>query len=85
MTNEAMKSEQQQRLVRNLLALRMRVSVEQMQSGKWNDDLRAIDDTLAGLGHDMKSVAARAADAIRRAALVPRLARARHAARPARR
>lgn len=73
MTSEAIKMTQQQRLVRNLLALRLHVEVDQMQSGRWNEDLRAIDETLADLGHDMKSVAARAADAVRRAALLPRL------------
>ena len=61
------------RLVRNLLAMRMVLSVEQMQTGKWNDHIEDIDEHLHGLGHDMKSIAARAADGLHRSLVLPRL------------
>jgi hypothetical protein len=74
-----------QRLVRNLLALRMVLAMDQMQTGKWDDRIEEIDEELASLGHDMKSTAACAADGLRRTFLLPRLvnrrARARRATR----
>ena len=70
------------RLVRNLMALRMVLSIEQMQTGKWMEHIEDIDETLAGLGHDMKSTAACAADSMRRAILLPRLVSGRTRARP---
>jgi hypothetical protein len=64
------------RLVRNLLALRMVLALDQMQTGRWADRIEEIDQELAGLGHDMKSTAACAADGLRRAFMLPRLRRA---------
>lgn len=62
------------RLVRNLLALRMVLSLDQMQTGRWDDRIEEIDAELAALGHDMKSTAACAAEGLRRTFLLPRLA-----------
>lgn len=62
------------RLVRNLLALRMVLALEQMQTGRWSDRIEEIDQELATLGHDMKSTAACAAEGLRRTFLLPRLA-----------
>jgi hypothetical protein len=62
------------RLVRNLLALRMVLAMDQMQTGKWSDRIAEIDEELASLGHDMKSTVACAAEGLRRAFLLPRLA-----------
>ena len=72
------------RLVRNLLALRMVLSMDQMQTGKWSDRIEEIDEELATLGHDMKSTAACAAEGLRRMFLLPRLVnrRSRAAHRP---
>jgi hypothetical protein len=72
------------RLVRNLLALRMVLSIDQMQTGKWGDGIEEIDEELAALGHDMKSTAACAAEGLRRTFLLPRLVnrRSRAAHRP---
>lgn len=67
--------ERQARLVRNLLALRMVLAMDQMQTGKWDERIDEIDRELARLGHDMKSTAARAAEGLRRTFLLPRLAR----------
>ncbi|MCD6078244.1 MAG: hypothetical protein K0R89_2182 [Ramlibacter sp.] len=61
------------RLVRNLLALRMVLAMDQMQTGRWSDRIEEIDEELAILGHDMKSTAACAADGLRRTFLLPRL------------
>lgn len=61
------------RLVRNLLALRMVLSMDQMQTGKWGDRIEEIDEELANLGHDMNSTAARATEGLRRTFLLPRL------------
>jgi hypothetical protein len=61
------------RLVRNLLALRMVLAMDQMQTGRWSDRIEEIDEELANLGHDMKSTAACAADGLRRTFLLPRL------------
>jgi hypothetical protein len=66
-----------ERLVRNLLAMRTLLALDQMQTGKWSDRIEEIDQELAGLGHDMKSTAACAMDGLRRAFLLPRLAQAR--------
>jgi hypothetical protein len=61
------------RLVRNLLALRMVLSMDQMRTGKWSERIEEIDEELATLGHDMKSTAACAADGLRRSFMLPRL------------
>lgn len=61
------------RLVRNLLALRMVLSMDQMQTGRWSERIEEIDQELATLGHDMKSTAACAAEGLRRTFLLPRL------------
>jgi hypothetical protein len=66
--------ERSARLVRNLLALRMVLAIDQMQTGRWADRIEEIDQELASLGHDMKSTAACAADGLRRASMLPRLA-----------
>jgi hypothetical protein len=65
--------EHKARLVRNLLALRMVLAMEQMQTGRWSDRIEELDQELASLGHDMKSTAASAADGLRRTFLLPRL------------
>jgi hypothetical protein len=62
-----------ERLVRNLLALRMVLAMDQMQTGRWGDRIEELDEELATLGHDMKSTAASAADGLRRSFLLPRL------------
>lgn len=67
------------RLVRNLLALRMVLCMDQMQTGKWDARIDELDAELANLGHDMDSTAARATEGLRRAFLLPRLARRRRA------
>jgi hypothetical protein len=61
------------RLVRNLLALRTVLALDQMQTGRWSERIEEIDQELASLGHDMKSTAACAADGLRRSFLLPRL------------
>jgi len=61
------------RLVRNLLALRTVLAMDQMQTGRWSDRIEELDQELASLGHDMKSTAASAADGLRRSFLLPRL------------
>lgn len=61
------------RLVRNLLALRMVLAMDQMQTGRWSDRIEEIDQELASLGHDMKSTAASATENLRRTFLLPRL------------
>jgi len=61
------------RLVRNLLALRMVLAMDQMQTGRWSDRIEEIDQELASLGHDMKSTAASATESLRRTFLLPRL------------
>ncbi|MCG2595762.1 hypothetical protein LZ009_23535 [Ramlibacter sp. XY19] len=75
------------RLVRNLLALRTVLCMDQMQTGKWGDRIEEIDQELATLGHDMKSTAACATENLRRTFLLPRLVSRRSRAahpRPAR-
>ena len=74
---------QQARLVRNLMALRLVLAVDQMQTGKWSEHIEELDEALASLGRDMKSTAACAADSMRRTWLLPRLVRQR--TRPAHR
>jgi hypothetical protein len=61
------------RLVRNLLALRMVLSMDQMQTGKWDKRIEELDEELASLGHDMNSTANRASEGLRRTFLLPRL------------
>ena len=76
-TNNAMNTEPEEdrnaRLVRNLLALRTVLSMDQMQTGKWGERIEEIDEELAALGHDMKSTAACATESLRRTFLLPRL------------
>lgn len=62
------------RLVRNLLALRMVLVLDQMQTGRSGDRIEELDQELAALGHDMKSIAASATESLRRTFLLPRLA-----------
>lgn len=73
MTGENTSEDRRQRLVRNLMALRLVLSMDQMQTGKWSEHIGEIDETLAGLGHDMQSTAACAAEGMRRTFLLPRL------------
>ena len=84
MTSAPSTEESKARLVRNLLALRTVLALEQMQTGRWSDRIEEIDEELASLGHDMKSTAACAADGLRRMFLLPRLVkrRSRAAHRP---
>ena len=65
--------ERDARLVRNLLALRMVLAMDQMQTGRWSDRIEELDQELASLGHDMKSTAASATENLRRTFLLPRL------------
>lgn len=65
--------ERNARLVRNLLALRTVLALDQMQTGRWADRIEEIDEELATLGHDMKSTAACAVEGLRRSFLLPRL------------
>jgi hypothetical protein len=65
--------ERKARLVRNLLALRMVLEMDQMQSGRWSDRIAELDEELAALGHDMKSTVAAASENLRRTFLLPRL------------
>ncbi|NML42138.1 hypothetical protein HHL11_00155 [Ramlibacter sp. G-1-2-2] len=65
--------ERNARLVRNLLALRTVLSMDQMQTGRWGDRIAEIDEELAALGHDMKSTAACAVEGLRRSYMLPRL------------
>ena len=73
MTDHTIPEEGNDRLIRNLLALRMVLSMDQMQTGRWSDRIEELDQELASLGHDMKSTAASAADGLRRSFLLPRL------------
>jgi hypothetical protein len=61
------------RLVRNLLALRRVLEMDQMQSGHRSDRIDELDEELATLGHDMKSTLATASESLRRTFLLPRL------------
>ena len=71
--NADLEEDRNARLVRNLMALRMVLAMDQMQTGKWSDRIDEIDDELKALGHDMKSTAACAAEGLRRTFLLPRL------------
>ena len=73
MTRTPSHEDRDARLVRNLLALRMVLAMEQMETGRWSDRIEEIDEELATLGHDMKSTAACAAEGLRRTFLLPRL------------
>ena len=73
MTNPDALEDRNARLVRNLLALRMVLAMDQMQTGRWSDRIEEIDEELATLGHDRKSTAASAAEGLRRTILLPRL------------
>jgi hypothetical protein len=72
-TASASTEDRNARLVRNLLALRMVLSMDQMQTGRWSERIEELDEELATLGHDMKSTAACAAEGLRRTFLLPRL------------
>ena len=74
MTASRSTEDHDQRLVRNLLALRMVLAMDQMKTGKWSDRIEKIEEELASLGHDMKSTAACAAGGLRHTFLLPRLA-----------
>ena len=85
MTDTSFPEDRNARLVRNLLALRTVLAMDQMQTGRWSDRIEEIDEELASLGHDMKSTAASATESLRRTFLLPRLVnrRKRAAHRPA--
>lgn len=72
-TDTTFPEDRKARLVRNLLALRMVLAMDQMQTGRWSDRIEEIDQELASLGHDMKSTAASATESLRRTFLLPRL------------
>ena len=72
-TNPDALEDRNARLVRNLLALRMVLAMDQMQTGRWSERIAELDQELASLGHDMKSTAACAAEGLRRTFLLPRL------------
>jgi hypothetical protein len=72
-TNTADIEDRNARLVRNLLALRMVLAMDQMQTGRWSERIEEIDEELKVLGHDMKSTAACAAEGLRRTFLLPRI------------
>ena len=72
--------ERNNRLVRNLLALRTVLALDQMQTGRWSERIEEIDQELAQLGHDMKSTAACAVEGLRRSFLLPRLVKRRNRA-----
>ena len=73
MSDPTTTEERNARLVRNLLALRMVLAMDQMQTGRWSDRIEELDQELASLGHDMKSTAASATESLRRTFLLPRL------------
>lgn len=77
MTTQSSTAEHNARLVRNLLALRMVLALDQMQTGRSRERIEEIDQELAALGHDMSSTMACAAEGLRRAFLLPRLVRRR--------
>ena len=72
-TDSSFPEDRNARLVRNLLALRAVLSMEQMQTGRWSERIEELDQELARLGHDMKSTAAFATECLRRTFLLPRL------------
>jgi len=65
--------EDRARLVRNLLALRTVLAMDQLQTGKCDARIDELDDELASLGHDMQSTVARASEGLRRSFLVSRM------------
>ena len=73
MSEPTTSEEHNARLVRNLLALRTVLSMDQMQTGRWSERIEELDQELATLGHDMKSTTACAAEGLRRTFLLPRL------------
>ena len=73
MSDSSFPDDRRARLVRNLLALRTVLAMEQMQTGRWSERIEEIDQELATLGHDMKSTAAFATESLRRTFLLPRL------------
>ena len=73
MSEQTTPEERNARLVRNLLALRMVLAMDQMQTGRWSERIEELDQELASLGHDMKSTAASATESLRRTFLLPRL------------
>lgn len=73
MTDHRFPEDHNARLVRNLLALRTVLAMEQMQTGRWSERIEELDQELATLGHDMKSTAATASDSLRRTFLLPHL------------
>ena len=73
MTDSSFPEDRNARLVRNLLALRTVLAMDQMQTGRWSERIEELDEELASLGHDMKSTAATATESLRRTFLLPRL------------
>lgn len=73
MTPATASDDRQARLVRNLLAMRMVLTLDQLQTGRWSERIEEIDEELQRLGHDMKSTAACASENLRRTVLLPRL------------
>lgn len=80
MTADGALADTNARLVRNLLAMRMVLAMDQMQTGRWSDRIAEIDQELATLGHDMTSTTACAAEGLRRTFLLPRLVKRRNRA-----
>ena len=78
MTASATHPDRNARLVRNLLALRSRLCLDQMQTGRWAERIEEIDEELAALGHDMKSTTACEVESLRRSFLLPRMVQQRH-------
>jgi hypothetical protein len=72
-TDSSFPEDRNARLVRNLLALRAVLAIDQMQTGRWSERIEELDEELASLGHDMKSTAATASESLRRTFLLPRL------------
>jgi hypothetical protein len=72
-TDSSFPEDRDARLVRNLLALRAVLAIDQMQTGRWSERIEELDEELASLGHDMKSTAATATESLRRTFLLPRL------------
>ena len=72
-TESPFPEDRKNRLVRNLLALRAVLAMDQMQTGRWAERIEELDEELAALGHDMKSTAASATESLRRTFLLPRL------------
>ena len=79
-SDDASSEQRNARLVRNLLALRRVLAMEQMQTGRGSDRIEELDQELATLGHDMKSTVASATESLRRTFLLPRLVKRRRSA-----